>query len=419
MRIRQGKIPSKRRRALMLLSMPNLGGAQLATLDIADALGAYGWNLSFISCFPGPFVEECRKRGHPCGILRTPGWYRYMGPLKRMRMMKAIGFAVVSVFLALQFAVRMTVLKPDLLYVYGRRDIPLVAPVARLLGLPVLCHIHAWREPGGAREKMALVAARCCSALMVANSQYSIDCMSRSGWKRGARIVYNGFDFDRTWDRDRKDARASLGLPSGAIVVGTASRISAVKGIDTAIRAAGLLKQRLGKPFIWLVAGREDEYTKGRLVAKYDAISTALGVDNEMRFLGYLEDMPSFYRSLDIFVSVPTFEPLGRVFIEAMAAGVPVTGSSVGGIVEIIAHGRTGWLVPPDDAEALAKRLAWILKNPKCAAAVARAGREAARSRFSQKEVMTELLDAFNATVEGTDRLRQFGSQTHSYRRGL
>jgi glycosyltransferase involved in cell wall biosynthesis len=121
-----------------------------------------------------------------------------------------------------------------------------------------------------------------------------------------------------------------------------------------------------------------------------------LGLSDRFRFLGFRPDAPRAVQAFDV-VAVPSHvEPFGLAALEAMAAGRPVVASRVGGLPEIVLDGRTGVLVPPRDAAALARGIAGLLDDPALMAAMGEAGRLRASKVFSlgaHGEAMQSLYD--------------------------
>jgi glycosyltransferase involved in cell wall biosynthesis len=109
-------------------------------------------------------------------------------------------------------------------------------------------------------------------------------------------------------------------------------------------------------------------------------------------FLGRRDDIPSLLGSATLAI-VPSHwgEAFGLTVVEAMAAGVPVIATRVGGIPELISHQRTGILIPPKSAEALAEAIRELLHDPEKRAQLSAAGREDARSRFGVERVVEDL----------------------------
>jgi glycosyltransferase involved in cell wall biosynthesis len=123
--------------------------------------------------------------------------------------------------------------------------------------------------------------------------------------------------------------------------------------------------------FAWAGDG---ELRRATEVATQEA---ALGAS--VRFLGFLEDLESFWRSVDVFFLPSAFEAMGTVLLDAMARGIPIVATRIGGIPEIVRHDQEGLLAPPGDAAALADALVELRRNPELARRLGDAGRTRAR----------------------------------------
>ena len=383
--------------AWMYFSQPNVGGAQLSSLALADGLRGSGWKIDFCFSYYGPLIEECTHHGHDMDWLPMPEWYRF-------RYNKSFLFQIIwligTLFLATKIVFFLRRKRPDLIYLIGRRDVVLCAPAAKLLGIPMIYHLHGF----GLGEidflsRLALKVTQWIKASAVFNSIHTLEIARRVGWHGDAPVIYNGIDFDPSWDMDRQMARGSFGTEPGKLVIGTASRISPGKNLETLIRAMANLKEKLPRDFILLIAGAEDIFQKGRLVKELKQLADDLKISDRIRWLGHCREMGRFYRALDIFILLTRFESFGRVFVEAMAAEVPTIGTRVGGVSEIIEDGKTGIFVGVDDAEGAARAVIKLLENPDWAATMARQGRESVRSRFSLEAHVHQMIEVFNQVV--------------------
>ncbi len=192
-------------------------------------------------------------------------------------------------------------------------------------------------------------------------SNYLADMARRLGARSKITVIPNGVDIDQ-W----KAVEAS----EEKIIV-SASRLVSKNGIDILIRALALLKQR-GISMRCIVIG--DGPDRDAL----SELSTQLDLHNIIQFTGQLphtEVIRYFHRAY-IFVRPSRSEGLGNAFLEAMAAGLITVGTAVGGIPDFLSEGVTGFLVPPDNAEALADKLEYIVHNEIQARNVARQGNE-------------------------------------------
>ncbi|MEV0720610.1 glycosyltransferase [Asanoa sp. NPDC050611] len=125
------------------------------------------------------------------------------------------------------------------------------------------------------------------------------------------------------------------------------------------------------------------------------------GVGDRVRFVGGLarDEVPAWYRSADIMVTTPWYEPFGLTPLEAMACGVPVVASAVGGLTDTVVHGVTGDLVPPRDSAALADTVRQLLADPMRRVAYAAAALDRARMSYSWKRVAAQLGALYDGVV--------------------
>jgi D-inositol-3-phosphate glycosyltransferase len=164
-------------------------------------------------------------------------------------------------------------------------------------------------------------------------------------------------------------------------------RIDPIKGIDVWFRAMALVAQAnpslRGHLCACLIGGDvDDEGLPDMELARLRALTNELGISDQVTFLGKRpqRSLPSYYASADVVVMPSLYESFGMVALEAMACGTPVVASNVGGLSSVVRHGKTGFLVPAREPQALAARLGQLLADPplrkrlgECGAQVARA----------------------------------------------
>lgn len=218
-------------------------------------------------------------------------------------------------------------------------------------------------------------------------------------------LVPNGVDLER-FDPDVTSPRFRELIDRGnGPVLGVVARPAAEKGFDTLVDAMDRLKRRVPDMRL-LVAG---DYP-GREQYEAELMRVTHGAT---RFVGHIEDVENFYRSCDVICLASrerSVEGLSNAVLEAMAMERPVVATSVGGISEAITHGQEGLLVPPDDPEALAARIAELFGSHELRARMGAAGRNKVRAKFSAY-VMVQLLadilkeiEAASRTVRARDR---------------
>ncbi len=207
------------------------------------------------------------------------------------------------------------------------------------------------------------------------------------------------------------DLRPALGLRDDEFVVLQLGRIVPRKGIDNVIRAIGLLEREHHiRAKLLVVGGSRDESSAAAMpeVMPLRRIARDERVEERVIFLGRRarDRLGMLYRTADVFVTTPWYEPFGITPLEAMACGVPVIGAAVGGIKHSVVDHLTGYLVPPRDPRALANRLAFLCRHPDLARALGRAGRLRVRRTFTWERVARDLAGSYAQVIDPSQAKR-------------
>ena len=203
-----------------------------------------------------------------------------------------------------------------------------------------------------------------------------------------AGVVRTGVDLSRFHPQaNARRVREELDLPGRHRIVGAVGALTEQKGHRYLIEAAPLVLERMPHT-TFVICG------PGELEDELRARSNELGIGRRIRFLGHRDDTPRVYAALDLFVLPSLWEGLPYALIEAMAVGVPVVGTEITGVTDVIDPGKTGWLTPPADAEGLAETIVAALGQEGLSARMAQAAREMVVRGYS-RESMLEALQAY------------------------
>ena len=209
---------------------------------------------------------------------------------------------------------------------------------------------------------------------------------------RRVAVIPPGVDRERFRPRDRAAARAELGIDPAARILLAAGRIEAPKGLDVLIRALGEMTEREG---VQLVVIGGDDRSRAE-VARLRRIAADAGVSDLVRFVGSVthEQIGTYYNAADVVVMPSRYESFGLVAAEAMASGVPVVASRVGGLASTVADGVTGYLIPWRSPDLFARQLDRLLGDE---ALRARMGEDAAEAMrvYDWSSVATQLADLY------------------------
>jgi glycosyltransferase involved in cell wall biosynthesis len=283
-------------------------------------------------------------------------------------------------------------LRPDVVHTHGYRADVVDAGVARRLGIATLTTVHGFTGGGWKNrlyERLQRRAFRRFDAV-VAVSQPLGEALVRGGVPRErVQVIQNAWDSTVTL-LDRAAARRALAVPDAGFRIGWVGRVSHEKGLDVMLEALGLLGDAPVQLSI-LGDGDERKALEGR--------GAALGVTGRTTWHGTVADAAPLFPGFDVFVLSSRTEGTPMALFEAMAAGVPVVATTVGGVPDVVSPAEA-ILVPPDDPASLADAVRETLSDP--AAAHARAC--AARRRLEREFAVQPWLERYETLYRAIRR---------------
>lgn len=199
---------------------------------------------------------------------------------------------------------------------------------------------------------------------------------------------YNGVDIERFQPRPTTGTlRRELGLGADTRLCLTIGQIGLRKGQDILAQAARLLAEQGDTQTHFVLVGERHSQKQESIDfdRDLDAAFAQPGLEGRLHRLGYRDDIPFLMNEVDLLVHSAKQEPLGRVLLEAIASGLPLVATDVGGTREIVDDAHSALLVPPHDATALARAVDRLLHDQSLRACVAQAARERALERFTSQ----------------------------------
>ena len=209
-------------------------------------------------------------------------------------------------------------------------------------------------------------------------------------------VIPLGVDLGDFRPRSQAQARAALGFDGDERLLLAVGRIEPLKGFDILIRALAEMTERERVTLV-LIGGDERAAAE---FARLRAIAGEVGVAERVRFLGAVphEQIAQYYDAADL-VAVPSFyESFGLVALEAMASGVPVVASRVGGLTSTVADGRTGYLVPWRCPEPFAEKIDLLLANRPLRESLGAAGR-CSMERYAWEKIAAALIELYSEVL--------------------
>jgi glycosyltransferase involved in cell wall biosynthesis len=300
----------------------------------------------------------------------------------------------------------LTFQKPDLVHAHFWMSAWASAAAARRLNLPLLVTFHAlgtvkrrYQGPDDTsplnriRVETAVASEADCIVATCADEVTELGLLGVQASK--VAVVPCGVDLGHFSPAGGNGRSAAVPERYYRYRLVSAGRLVRRKGYDTTIEAL----TRLPETELLIVGGCDatPEPEHDRLLTLADQ----LGVADRVRLIGQLgrTEMPALLRSADLVVCSPWYEPFGIVPLEAMACGVPVVASAVGGMLDSVVDGVTGAHVPPRDPAALAEVIGALLAAPVRRAEMSRAGLDRVRSRYSWDRVAADTAAVYQRTA--------------------
>ena len=282
----------------------------------------------------------------------------------------------------------------DLLHPHDNLSKLLGGVAAASAGIPVVAHCHDLLGAGFI-DRMLLLAQRLLMDRVIAVSGSVRERFIQSGANPGQiRTIENGIDTTRFSPGTSTLSRAELSIPESHRVIGVIGMFDPVKGHVFLLMAIRQLRESGVKDLTCLIVG------EGRLEAELKGYVSSVGMEGQVRFLGYRRDVPDLLAHMDLVVMPSLRESFGIVALEAMAMKVPVVASRIGGLEEVVEHEKTGLLVPPGDAAALAEAIRGLADNPEKRRNMGKAGRQRVEQSFGLDSTVQRVEDLYMELLE-------------------
>jgi D-inositol-3-phosphate glycosyltransferase len=220
-------------------------------------------------------------------------------------------------------------------------------------------------------------------------------------------VIPCGYSIRELHPVDKGFARSMLGLPLDARIVMHVGRMVARKGVDNIIHSFGLLKDKMRNLHLVIVGGESDEPDPliTPEIGRLKKIAEEYQIQDIVHFVGRKSRkmLKYYYSAADVFITTPWYEPFGITPLEAMACGIPVIGSEVGGIKFSVKHGSTGLLVPPRDPNALASNICNLLSDEALRTRMCKNAIRRVNRHFTWTKVAADLIPVYQKIVHADE----------------
>jgi glycosyltransferase involved in cell wall biosynthesis len=358
-------IGARRIRLVHLNLSLNMGGAEKLLVEFARHADRRRFDLRFVSLGKrGTLADDIERLGWPVTALDEPEGLRK--------------------WLVLRLAWLLHSWRADVVHTHNTKAIIYGAPAARLARVPAVVHTRHGQRYQASRSDNAIFRflTRLVDRVVCVSHDSAALSVVEGVAQRKITAIWNGIDVAKF---------AYLGPQPGAPVV-MVGRLSSEKDVATLLRAAARIVP-FEPRFQLAIAG------DGECLPDLRHQAAALGLGTRVQFLGEVRDVPSLLARSSMLVLPSLTEGISLTLLEAMARGLPVVATRVGGNPEVVIDGETGYLVPPLDPASLAERMLELLRQPDLAAAMGRRGRARVVAHFQVSKMVARYESLYHDTL--------------------
>ena len=363
---------------LYIITLPDLGGAQVHLLTVASGMAARGHGVSVIVGREGWLTERLQRAGIETVIV--PDLVREISPCRDIRAVRAIRRLLLEQ-------------RPDLVHCHSSKAGIVGRLAAWLSGIPAIFTAHGWSFTEGVAplkrrfyQWMEMVAGFWAQRIIcVSDYDRRLGCrwLPMHGGKMAT--IYNGIS---------PDAPVRTGQPSAVLRLVMVARFSRPKSPTDVLRALAMLRGDRTERSVQV-----DFIGDGPNLARVQRMVKELELEDDVRFLGNRTDVPTLLPQYDGCLLISQWEGFPISILEAMRAGLPVIASNVGGVEEALLDGKTGFLVPKGDIDALAEKIRYAAAHQEEFPYMGEEGRRFFLANFTVDQMMERLGKVYDEVV--------------------
>jgi glycosyltransferase involved in cell wall biosynthesis len=379
----------ERVRVLRVIARLNMGGPALHVAYLSNGLRDRGYDTTLVAGSLALGEESMAGVAERLGvpIVTIPELHREISPLLDLRA-------------AYHLADLIREVRPQILHTHTAKAGTIGRLAARLLGdagPPIVVHTFHGHVLRGYFDPVRSTAfrllerwlARRTTALIAVSPEVRDDLVSLGVAPREKfTVVRLGIELDERVGTDsddlRADTRRALGIAADRFVVGWIGRMTGVKRTDDVLLAVRALRERGVDTVLCMVGDGPDRDAVERRAHQ-------LGIVRDSLFLGYQEEVASYYAAFDALILPSANEGTPVSAIEALAGGRPVVATRVGGVPDVVRDGIDGFLVEPGDVDAMAERLSALAADAPLRHRMGEAGRASVHERYSVERLLDDV----------------------------
>jgi len=349
-----------------------IGGGQKSLLLLLERLDRNRINPFLVCASDGDLMQRARALDIETAVIPAPVLKKISLPT----IIKCIRFIIGK--------------RIDLIHTDTRRQTFYFGLAAKLTRKPLVWHIRVASHENRLYDRCLYHLA---DRIIAVSKAVALRFKGIGNSSRKVCVIYNGVDV-REFDvkNERLKMRQHFGICEDELFVGTGGQLVPLKGYSLFLEAAHINSRTFPSKFKYIIVGKgTDEYME-----KLKREAHNLQLEEKIIFTGFMNDIPKIMSAMDVFVLATFYEEgLSRIIIEAMAAGIPVIASAIGGNPEVVVHGENGMLVPTGNAELLAEAILKISSDAEMLKQMGKKAREHVASKFSIEENVNKIQNVY------------------------
>jgi glycosyltransferase involved in cell wall biosynthesis len=352
-------------RILYVHGIEAVGGAERDLVSLLKTLDRQKWEPHVVCSGTGPFRDQLQAVAVPTHALSLPPWRKVHSFFQRRSAVRRLEALVNQ-------------LDPAMIHV---NDIWWVPHTVRAIAnrrsnpVPIVAHVRQEIEPAKVRRyELDRV-----EAVIAISRQIEQSLIAGGVSVKSVRTVYSGIDLsERQLTHDDQAIRQMIGIPNGAVLLGTIANLFPRKGYEVMLRALPAIIRAIPTVHYVIVGSDDNDYAD-----RLKRLAHELKIADRVHIVGFQDPVQPFLASFDLYVHPALMEGFGIAVVEAMAMGKAVVATTTGGLPEVVAQGETGLLVPPGDVESLAATVVSLLQDRVRREQMGRCGRTRVHEQFS------------------------------------
>lgn len=391
----RGRTQSSRGRILYVIGSLDFGGAEFHLRMITPALRHRGWK---------PTIYCLAQRGAQAEDVEADGVEVIAPPVKPDSRLPT--FLCLTIQATLSGGKLLWLLlrrRPDIVHFYLPGAYLIGGPLSVLARTPIRImsrrSLDNYQAHWPHLRRVELWLHKRMSVILGNSSAVVEQLIDREGCPSSkVHLIHNGIDLSRYGSGvQRSQTRAALDVPESARVAVIVANLIPYKGHADLLRGLASIRDEMPENWLLLAVGRDD----GAL-DELQRLTRELGLSDNVRFTGLREDVPALLAAADIGVLSSHQEGFSNALIEAMASGLPMVATDVGGNSDAVIDGETGYIVPPHAPEQLGAAIASLMNDLEKAKAMGQSGRQRAHNLYSLERCVGAYNDLYQSLRKAT-----------------